>query len=481
MASRLPIRWRLTLWQVALLGAALGLFALVLHLGLRHYLYEGLDDTLRAQGSLALGALARPGDAPSLAAVRASDDYLLRVVDADGRVLGEDTAPAPELRDVPIDGEALAAAAAGQPDLRWEATGHARVRVLTLPIVVDGRPSGALQLGVSEEDVVDLLRLSLMLTLVGGPLVLLVASAGGLWLAGRALAPVDRIARLAAEIEESDLSGRIEQPLADDEVGRLARTFNAMLDRLEAAFRRQRQFSATAAHELRTPLALLQSQLEVARARPRAPEEDQAALDALASDVDRLIRISGALLALARSDARQARPTLDAVDLPTLLELVAEQFAPLAEELGVALALDGRPVTLQADQDQLVQLLVNLVDNALRHTPAGRQITLGCRLDGPWARLWVADEGVGIPPEHLPRVFERFYRVERDHARGGIGLGLSICQAIVEAHGGRIELSSQPGEGTTVVVMLPYPGPGAPRAGGRSGRAAHPGEAHAPG
>ena len=162
------------------------------------------------------------------------------------------------------------------------------------------------------------------------PLILLFATAGGWWVAGRALNPIDRITRTAASIEERDLSQRIDLQLPDDEVGRMANTFNAMLDRIETAFSRQRQFTADAAHELRTPLALMRSHIDVALGHGREPDADEATLDALGSDVDRLARMTGSLLALARSDAGGIVLEKEAVDLQDLLELLAEQYQPLA-------------------------------------------------------------------------------------------------------------------------------------------------------
>jgi heavy metal sensor kinase len=245
--------------------------------------------------------------------------------------------------------------------------------------------------------------------------------------------------------------------LPDDEVGRLARTFNAMLDRIESAFGRQRQFTADAAHELRTPLALMQSQLELALAQPRAAEHDQLVLETLAGDVERLSRLASTLLALARSDARGVELVREPVDLPQLLDLVADQYAALAEAGGISIVVDAEPVTVVADEDLLLQVLVNLLDNALRHAPHGSVVTLACRRAGARAVVHVADQGAGIAPEHLPHLFERFYRVEpdRDQRRGGIGLGLSICRSIVDAHGGAITVESTPGIGTTVRVELP--------------------------
>ncbi|HVB63267.1 MAG TPA: ATP-binding protein, partial [Nitrolancea sp.] len=231
----------------------------------------------------------------------------------------------------------------------------------------------------------------------------------------------------------------------------------AMLDRIETAFQRQRQFTADASHELRTPLALLRSQIETVLRAPRDPTRDQQVFEFLGQDVERLSRIASALLALARSDAGAITLSRDVVDLTEVLDVVVEQYSPLAEEFGVTLTVDAEPIHVIADEDRLIQLLVNLIDNALQHTPAGGQITVGCRDHAKEFCLWVTDTGVGIGTEHLPHVFERFYRVDaaRGGQHGGVGLGLNICQMIVEAHHGSIAVTSELGHGTTVTVTLP--------------------------
>jgi heavy metal sensor kinase len=457
MASRLPIRWRLTLWYVALLALALALFGGSFYFGLRYLLYDTVDTNLRNHAALVQSAIGLENGQPQVSVGQvldpANDDQFVRLFSADGDVILDTAA---DEDDRPANPEGVRAAQAGGSDLRWLDGGDDRLRILTEQVVHDGATVGVLQVG-TESDADETLAFARTLIAVAAPLVLLLATGGGLWLAGRALTPIDRITRTAAGIGERDLSRRISAVLPNDEVGRLARTFNAMLDRIEGAFGRQRQFTADAAHELRTPLALMQSQLELALAQPRAAERDQLVLETLAGDVERLSRLSSTLLALARSDARGIELVREPVDLPQLLDLVADQYAALAEAGGVSIAVDAEPVTVIADEDLLLQVLVNLLDNALRHAPRGSVVTLACRQAGASAVVHVADQGAVIAPEHLPHLFERFYRVEpdRDQRRGGIGLGLSICRSIVDAHGGAISVESTPGTGTTIRVELP--------------------------
>jgi heavy metal sensor kinase len=276
---------------------------------------------------------------------------------------------------------------------------------------------------------------------------------------------VAAITDLAARIGAKDLHDRLQLDLPDDELGQLARTFNAMLARIEEAFTRQRQFTADAAHELRTPLSLMRTQVDLALARPRSAGAYREALRGLDGDLKRLTGLVGSLLTLARTDTGRLIPERSEFDLRETVDLIVEQYAPLAEEAGIALHAEGQPSPIAADEDLLVQVLVNLVDNALAHTPPSGSVTVGCQTADTVVRLWVTDTGSGIPVADQGRVFDRFYRVEASRARvnGGTGLGLAICKAIVEAHGGTIALTSRTGHGTRIELALPRQN-GAPRA-----------------
>ena len=342
------------------------------------------------------------------------------------------------------------------------------MRIVTVPVrreAAAGEIVGLLQVGLDRNEIAEALLLLLRVLVLAGPLVLLLAAGGGYLLAGRALAPVAAITRLASGIGAQDLHARLNLDLPDDELGRLARTFDAMLARIEDAFERQRRFTGDAAHELRTPLSLMRSQGDLALARPRSAEDYREALRGLDGDLERLTGLVGTLLTLARADAGRLVPERASFDLADTVELAVEQYEPVAAVAGVRLRAEAVPTPVVADEDLLVQVLVNLIDNALAHTPAGGTVTVGCRSEDGWARLCVADTGGGIPPEHQARVFDRFYRVDAGRARsaGGTGLGLAICRAIAEAHGGTITLTSAPTRGTRVDLTLPTsPRDGAP-------------------
>jgi heavy metal sensor kinase len=286
---------------------------------------------------------------------------------------------------------------------------------------------------------------------------LVLASGGGLFLANRALAPIDRITRTAQRISAETLGGRNDLHGSNDEVGRLAWTFDAMLARLEAAFERQRRFTADASHELRTPLTAILGQIDVALERPREAESYRTTLTTIREQSQRLARLVGDLLFLARADARSVPIEVEAIDLGALLPAVIAQLEPLAAARKLSIELALAPLRIYGHTDHLVRLFLNLLDNAIRYTPPGGRITLSCTSDQGEVAVRLSDTGPGIAPEHLPQLFDRFYRVDRgrNRAQGGSGLGLAIAQTIAQAHGGRIAVESSVGQGSTFVVILP--------------------------
>jgi heavy metal sensor kinase len=285
---------------------------------------------------------------------------------------------------------------------------------------------------------------------------LLVASGGGLFLAGRSLAPVDRMTRAAQAIEATDLHERLPEPPGHDEIGRLARTLNALIARLEAAFARQRQFTADASHELRTPLTIMRGELDVTLRRERDASAYRETLVTVHDEVTRLQELVADLLLLARNDEPSPPPTTR-VDLAAVAALVATHLQPLAEARDLSLTLAAHPAVVHGVAGDLERLLRNLVENAIRYTPARGAITLTVEHHGTSALMIVEDTGPGIDPAALPRLFDRFARADsgRNRAAGGAGLGLAIAQAIAHRHGGAITVASTVGRGSVFTVTLP--------------------------
>ena len=312
--------------------------------------------------------------------------------------------------------------------------------------------------------------------LIAGPVTLLVAALGGYWLASRALRPVHLITRAAREISETDLSRRLRLNRRD-ELGELAATFDHMLGRLDAAFQRQRQFTSDASHELRTPLTIVNLEVTNALAAPRAPQAYVRALTAIQTENSYMSRLVGDLLTLARADADRAPLRLAPLDLSDVALEAVERLTPLAQGRDIRLVVGDLPdVSVTGDRATLTQALTNLVENGIKYTAgSGSRVTVTtcyASIDGrAWAVARVEDDGPGIAPEHLPFLFDRFYRVdtaraaeassqqdaarELDDAIGGSGLGLAIAQWAAQAHGGEVRVESAVGAGAVFEVRLP--------------------------
>jgi heavy metal sensor kinase len=463
MIRALPIRWRLSLWYMSLTALVLVIFSVAVYIGLERRLSATLDEDLRSQASLAASSVTFGGGNAILdAAYQLSNDALLWVLSLNGTQMLK--VGGTQFEQFSPQQDEVERAAVGKTTLSTVKVGDQTLRMITVPIRGGDRRGstneivGALQLGYSTSRVEDALDLLVQALLVIAPVAIVIAALTGYLLAGRALRPVADITRLAGQIDGDDLAARLSLDLPNDELGRLASTFDSMLNRIDLAFQRQRQFTGDAAHELRTPLALMRSQIDLALTQADTPLEFREALTALDGDVARMTSLVGMLLSLARADAGQLAPNRDSVDLADLARDVAEQLEPIARENGIAITTDLAPVTVSVGADMIIQVLVNLIDNAITNTPPGGTITV-CVAPGDAATALVAvsDTGVGIPPEHLPRIFDRFYRIDtgRARSRGGIGLGLAICQAIAHAHDGVLSAHSENGHGSTFTLTIP--------------------------
>jgi two-component system OmpR family sensor kinase len=311
-----------------------------------------------------------------------------------------------------------------------------------------------------------LIRRFLFTLIIGSVLTIAVALAGGFWLADRAMRPVKTITQAARTIGETDLSRRINSK-SKDELGELANTFDAMLARLQAAFDRQRQFVADASHELRTPLTIVNLETSRAIASHRSQKEYQQALSIIHSENDFMSSLVNDLLTLARMDAGQTTIEKKSLDLSDVVVETVERLTPLATRNGVTLEAGNLPETwIAGDRQYLLQMLSNLVENAIKYTTGDHKrvwAETGTSEGSAWVR--VSDNGPGIAPEHIPHLFDRFYRVDKARTRdtdgetdprspSGSGLGLSIVQWIAQVHDGKVQVESTPGIGTTFEVRF---------------------------
>jgi two-component system OmpR family sensor kinase len=456
------LRARLTLWYTAALGGLLvllGVVALVLlDRGLRHTVDVSLDSLARtvAESSRVPARRGQLGDALAALVGPALAERFYQLLDPLGR-------PDPRLEpgrrlDLPLSAATLRNAEHGQETfetVRLPGT-PAPLRVLTAPVIDGGQLVQLVQVAMSLE-VVEAARSRFLLVLAGLlPVALAAAAAGGWFLAGRALRPVDAMVETARRIGAADLARRITTETADDELGRLAAVLNDMLARLERSFEAARQFSADAAHELRTPLTILKGELEVAlgAAAPGAPH--RRTLESCLEEVDRLAGLVEDLLFLARSDAGALALSRERVDLTAVVTDAAPALEALAGKAGVTFRVEpSPPLPVQGSAPLLFRVVFNLAENAVKHAGAGAHVTVSTQARDGRALLEVGDDGPGIPPADRERIFDRFYRGDPARERGGSGLGLPLTRAIVQLHGGEISVTSDPGAGACFRVALP--------------------------
>lgn len=454
-------RVRLTIVFILLVLAVAGVTAAGFWTSYSQYEYATIDGSLRSQADVVRAIIAQTAPASSLPLLPPGNPRGVAmdsiVVDGAGAVVGKD--------QVDLDTKALVvwARQRGFPPHAGVQSATVRglaVRVLLRQVTLPDQTSGGLiVVRPIDELLARLTRVALLL--VGGVLGLVCVAGLLAWrLAGLALAPVRAISAAARDISENDLKRRLHSDLPpDDELGELALTFNEMLDRLDRTFESLQRFTADAAHELRAPLAVMRSQVEVTLRHPRTSAEYRSSHVTLLQEIERLSRIADQLLILARVDAGGLSNSFREFDLPDLLEETTGRWRPVAKEQGVALASDipseGRMV---ADEDLMARLLDNLLDNAIRHTPKGGEVRLAaCRSERDW-RITVTDTGPGISGEVRRHVFERFFRGDsvRGRTTGGAGLGLSISLAIAQLHGGTIEVADRdPLPGACLVVQMP--------------------------
>ena len=467
----MSIRLRLTLWQTVLLGLVLAAFAFLVYTAIERQEASELDYTLRARAEdvekvLDYGWGGRGSDGADdfasgingeMTTALRDDSLMAQVVNADGEVVAHSANLEQPLaipawlvaKTIEEPGDAVEATATvdGEPMRVFgtafkagRADGHQALFVMS---PLDGIAA-----------TMDRWRMILAAAVVGTTAV---AAAVGWFLAAKAMRPVDEMTRAARAIgRTTDFAARVPEPQQQDELGRLAGAFNEMLDQLAEAYGTQKRFLADASHELRTPLTVIRTNIESLRRGIDAdPVEREETLRAIARESERMGRLVADLLTLARGDAGQTlerrRLALDSL----VLEVYAQEQT-LAN--GVRLELgEWDQIAVEGDPDRLKQVMLNLVDNALRYTPNGGVVTLDLLRRGDEAVFRVRDTGPGIPAAHLSRIFDRFYRVDQPRTRGigGAGLGLAIAREVAEAHGGRIEVESRVGEGSTFSLVIP--------------------------
>ncbi len=456
--SRLPIRLRVTVAFAGVMAVVLLAIGVAVHTRFEHQLDTTIDQGLRARADDIRPALGDRGLQLPDGAGRLVErgESLAQIIDGAGAVRAATPAnlTQPLLsraqqrsvthgslvvdRDSPVE--------PGEP-----------LRLLATRVESGGRPH-VLVVATATDDRADALDSLALLLALGGAAALALASLAGFGVATAALRPVEQMRRAAAAITAAADGERLPVGRADDELGRLGATLNGMLARLEQSFERERDFVADAGHELRTPLAILKTELELALRAGRSQDELRDALRSAAEEADRVAQLADALLVIAQADRREGLQLVPAdVGAGELLDGVRRRFAARAGDAGRELVVDaGEGARLHADRRRVEQALDNLVDNALIH--GGGTVQLSARTSGGRLELHVCDDGPGFPETFLARAFDRFTRADPARARGGSGLGLAIVQSVARAHGGRARAANAAGGGADVWIELPRGG-----------------------
>jgi two-component system OmpR family sensor kinase len=460
----LSIRWRLTLWFSLIFLVILIITGFFLNTLLRTYLLNDIDKNLQNYSARVHGTLHANNNGPldfniihsSLPPINefSSPGIYIQIIDAKGTaVIKSDNLANQEL---PFSQLLSQAAIAGNIDIFTLAADNTSVRIMVSPLYTIDQ---TLILEVAQSlKPVENTQQQFRLAFIGGAILALVLTAIlGTLLIKRTLRPVEVITRTAKNIEESsDLERRVGYKGPDDEIGRLANTFDHMIERLDQTFSSQKYFIADASHELRTPLTVIKGNLDLLK-RNISPEDREESLRAIEFETRRMITIAEDLLLLAEIESGHSLK-----HAPLSLKTLATEEIDRAQLLaGKRRVVSGRLEELSVTGDivKLSQVLSNLVDNAIKYTPEEGSITLAVFRDGDWARLEVTDSGIGIGADDLSHVFDRFFRVDKARSRavGGTGLGLAIVKGIVEQHGGKVTASSAPGMGSTFTVWLKIP------------------------
>jgi heavy metal sensor kinase len=459
------LRFRLIIWYAGLLTGAFLLFGVALYQVLRGYLENSLGQTLiRRSDQIALSLLAgvaKTGEryvADQIAARYAPESYdrFIRITRPDGSVL---YASGRTASFDPSGLPPLALNAVHADSVRKALLGDGSHLLVTVKVFQSGEGRRFLiESGGPMAPIETILSHLLLSLLIGVPLLGLVAVGGGLFLVDRALAPVVEIARSAEQITLHNLNERLPLTNTGDELEHLSLALNRMIARLSEAFEQNRRFLADASHELRTPLAAWRGEMESVVEQTRGLPELRDRAGSALEEVDRLAKIVDALFAISRLDAGEAQQEWTRFDLAPLAASTTEQMSLLAEDKGISVAckVQGN-VSVDGDCARIKQVVVNLLDNAIKYTPSGGSINLNVYAHEGKAVIEVADTGIGIPPSALPHIFERFFRVDKARSReaGGAGLGLAIVKSICTAHGGQVHVESSEGQGSRFKVELP--------------------------
>lgn len=453
------VRTRLTLWYAGVLALSLVVFAVLVYYAASRIFYERQDESLRSTAQTVASAYIQELEEEQ-SIEKANEVVLAQMVFPNRYVQVTDTSGRIVATSSNLNQGGLIVATKTLTEAKQRGTAFTVLNNLRTAVVPLSRNKElgfamvAEPLGVIEEALRRLRRDFF----AGVPLILVFASIGGYFLARKSLAPIALMDRQTRGITAEKLSSRLDVMNQRDELGGLATTINDLLARLESSFREQQRFVADASHELRTPLAILRGETDVALTQPRSLDEYKSSLTLIKDEAERLSRIVEDLFILARQPFEARAIKKEPMNLREIVGECARAAQVLAAQKDLHLTVDAKsPVTLTGDDELVKRLVLNLLDNAVKYTPEGGEISVKLTQQNGTALMIVSDSGIGIPQGDLPHVFDRFYRVDkaRSRALGGAGLGLSIADWIVKAHGGELRVQSAPGKGSAFTVELP--------------------------
>ncbi len=465
----LPIRAKLTIWYTSLLAASLITFGSILYVALSKNITNSIDARLLSMADMVSKSVFKPG---TVALPKDFDIFLehffgiktsgnfIQLMDKYGKIIFISSTLGKN--HIPLSGQGYHHAIAGTVTYETiDNIGRYPVRVVTFPLMEKGQLLSILQVGAPLQESTAVLNALFYILILGIPIAVILASGIGWFLAKKALSPVDEITNMAKKIEAGSLNERLLVSGPRDEIGRLAETFNDMIARLELSFRQMRQFTADASHELKTPLTVLKGEMEITLKTEKTIEGFREAVKSSLEEIDKMSTIVKSLLNLARIDSRIKLPK-DKIKLNEIIEERFNQTMPLARYKGVEMKIiKSEKITIIGDVLRIGQLIFNLIDNAIKYTIKGGRIEISLEQENNWAIITVLDTGLGIAKEDIPYIFDRFYRVDKARTsasgggEGGVGLGLSICKEIVDAHEGRIDVESDAGKGSIFRIYLP--------------------------
>jgi heavy metal sensor kinase len=451
----MPIRTRLTVIFSILMAIVLAAGALSLYLKLEETLNASIDQQLEARvGALVADVAVAGSMVGRQTGLVHSDEDFAEVMRSDGTVVDSDPSIAGRSMLSPRVVGSL------HDRLRFESSVTSNSETLPVRFLAAPARGGLVAVvGTSLQDSQETLGRLRALLWVGAPAALVFTTAIIWFLAGAALRPVEVMRAEAAAISESEPDRKLPVPATGDEIEKLGRTLNDLLDRMHQALERERRFVADASHELRTPLSVLRTEIELALRRSRSPEELEAALRNAGAHSDRLIKLANDLLVLARADRKQLPVHKEKSHLDGLVASAVNELAQVAARSGVTVtATPGTGAnTLEVDPDRIQQALRNLIENAIRHTPRGGSVEVNVETVDGMYRVAVADTGTGFPTAFIDHAFDPFVRMDPGRSRrdGGTGLGLAIVKAITEAHGGSVTAENGPAGGAIVSLSLP--------------------------